>query len=210
MNMVRSMMLEKKIPKEFWPEAVNWYVYVQNRSPTIVVKDITPEEAWSGIKPSVHFFRVFGCIGYVHIPDAHIKKLDNKSTKCILLGVSEESKAYRLYDPISKKVIVSRDVVFDESEMWNWNTNNDVSEGLVDMGEKEEVEIQESEHTPPVENDLNINTQCNNEEDMNAPNGSDATEQQLDNNGSDITEQQLDKRNRRPPEWLTDYDGNED
>lgn len=74
MNMVRSMMLEKKIPKEFWPEAVNWYVYVQNRSPTIDVKDITPEEAWSGIKPSVHFFRVFGCMKIINtiIPSCNV------------------------------------------------------------------------------------------------------------------------------------------
>jgi hypothetical protein len=41
-------------------------------------------------------------VAYVHVPDSQIKKLDNKSFKCVLLDVSEESKAYRVYDPISK------------------------------------------------------------------------------------------------------------
>ena len=61
MNMVRSMLSGKEVPTEFWPEAVNWSVYVLNRSPTLAVKDVTPEEAWSGIKPCVDHFRVFGC-----------------------------------------------------------------------------------------------------------------------------------------------------
>jgi hypothetical protein len=50
---------------------------------------MTPEETWSNIKPSVSYFRVFGCVGYAHVPDAQRKKLDPKSIKCILLGVSE-------------------------------------------------------------------------------------------------------------------------
>jgi hypothetical protein len=87
-----------------------------NRSPTAALNDITPEEAWSSIKPSVRHFRVFGCVTYTHVPDAQRKKLDDKSVKCIFLGVSEESKAYRLYNPVNKRIIVSRDVIFVESE----------------------------------------------------------------------------------------------
>lgn len=45
MNMVRSMISEKQLPKTFWPEAVNWTVHVLNRSPTMAVKNKTPEEA---------------------------------------------------------------------------------------------------------------------------------------------------------------------
>jgi transposase InsO family protein len=115
MNMVRSMLSEKQVPKKFWPEAVNWTTHVLNRSPTLAVKEMTPEEAWSGVKPNVNYFRVFGCIGHVHVPDNLRKKLDDKSFQCVLLGMSEESKAYRLYNPISEKIVTSRDVVFDEN-----------------------------------------------------------------------------------------------
>jgi hypothetical protein len=119
LNMVRSMINAKNVPKKFWPEVVLWATYVMNRSPTHAVKNLTPEEAWSGMKPSVKHFRVFGCIAHVHIPDVHRKKLDNKCTRCVLLGVSEESKAYKLYNPVDEKIIISRDVVFEEDKEWS-------------------------------------------------------------------------------------------
>lgn len=68
---------------------------------------MTPEEAWSGVKPSVHHFKVFGCIAFVHILDVHRKKRDVKSKKCVLLEVSEESKAYKLYDHVNNKILIS-------------------------------------------------------------------------------------------------------
>jgi transposase InsO family protein len=45
LNMVRSLLLEKQIPKKIWPEVVNWAVHVLNRSPTLAVKNKTPQEA---------------------------------------------------------------------------------------------------------------------------------------------------------------------
>ena len=114
MNMVRSLLIEKDVPKTFWPEAASWAFYVLNRCPTLSVKDITPEEAWSGLKPSVEHLRVFGSIAHAHVPDAQRRKLEDKSRSCVLFGVSEESKGYRLYDPVAKKVVISRDVVFEK------------------------------------------------------------------------------------------------
>ena len=112
MNIVRSILLEKQVLKNFWPEAENWTMHVVNKSPTVVVKNMTPDEAWSGVKPNVDF-RGFAHIGHVHVSDGKRKKLDNKSFWCVLLRMSEESKAYRLYDPVSKKIVVSRDVIFE-------------------------------------------------------------------------------------------------
>ncbi|GKU89832.1 hypothetical protein SLEP1_g3918 [Rubroshorea leprosula] len=69
MNMVRSLMSKSDLPKEFWPEAINWSVHILNRSPTSPLPDLMPEEAWSGCRPSVDYFRIFGCIAYAHVPD---------------------------------------------------------------------------------------------------------------------------------------------
>ena len=44
----------------------------------------------------------------------HLGKLEDRSTPMVLLGYEEGSKAYRLYDPKRGKVVISRDVVFDE------------------------------------------------------------------------------------------------
>lgn len=82
---------------------------------------MTPEEAWSGRKPVVDHFQIFGCIVYAHILDEKRKKLDNKGEKCIFLGVSDKSKSYKLYNPSTMKIFISRDVVFDEKCTWSWN-----------------------------------------------------------------------------------------
>ncbi|CAJ2642245.1 unnamed protein product [Trifolium pratense] len=149
MNMVRSMMSGMNVPKRFWPEAVVWATHVINRSPTLSVKDRTPEEAWSEMKASVSHFKVFGCIAYAHVPDVHRKKLDPKSVKCVHLGVSEESKAYKLYDPMQKKIIISRDVVFDEKQGWRWNETSDKKEiELIDNDAEDSVQAEPAEVDP--------------------------------------------------------------
>ena len=108
------MIKAKGLPDTFWAEAVNTAVYILNRSYTQAVKDMTPLQAFSGKKPSVSHFRIFGSDCYVHVPDASRTKWDAKSQKCIFFGYSEESKSYRLYNPTTKKIVVSRDVVFAE------------------------------------------------------------------------------------------------
>ena len=92
-----------------------------NRSPTFSVQNMTPEEAWSGRKPVVDHFKIFGCIAYAHVPDEKRKKLDDNGEKCVFLGVSVASKAYKLFNPLTKKIVTSRNVIFDEESTWNWN-----------------------------------------------------------------------------------------
>jgi len=80
-----------------------------------------PEEAWSGRKPVVDHFKIFGCIAYAYIPNAKRKKLDDKGEKYVFLGINEGSKAYKLFNPLIKKIVTSRDIVFDEENTWDWN-----------------------------------------------------------------------------------------
>jgi len=119
MNMVRSMLSDKNIPKTFWAEAVNWTIYVLNMCPTLAVKNVTLEEAWSEVKPSINHFWVFCCIAHVHVPEERRIKLDNTNIICVLLGVSEESKGYRLFDPVAKRIVVSGDVILKKKSNGN-------------------------------------------------------------------------------------------
>lgn len=89
MNMVRSMLAARDVPKIFWLEEIVWATHILNRSPTFSVKYMTPEEAWSGMKSSVQHFRIFDFIAYSHILDTQRKKLDSKISRCILLGLNE-------------------------------------------------------------------------------------------------------------------------
>lgn len=62
MELVRSMLKTKNLPLNFWAEAVASASYILNRAGTKSVKGKTPEEAWSGNKPCVSHFRIFGSI----------------------------------------------------------------------------------------------------------------------------------------------------
>jgi len=116
--MVRCMLWEKKLTNNYWAEVVSTTVYVLNRSPTSSLQDKIPQEAWDGNKVNVSHFRIFGSIDFSHVLEKLRKKLDDRSEKCIFVGYSEQSKAYRLYNPISKKFIISRDVKFFENKSW--------------------------------------------------------------------------------------------
>jgi len=68
LNMAKSMLKAKNVlkaknmPKEFKVETISYAVYLSNHSPTSNLKDQTPEQAWSGRKPSVIHLHVFGII----------------------------------------------------------------------------------------------------------------------------------------------------
>jgi len=83
-----SMLLDAKLSKEFWAEAVQTAVYLKNRSPSRSLRGMTPHEAWFGEKPKVKHLRVFGCDAFAHIPKDEEGRFDPKTRKCILVGYS--------------------------------------------------------------------------------------------------------------------------
>ncbi|KAJ0590261.1 putative RNA-directed DNA polymerase [Helianthus annuus] len=118
MELSRSMMNLKQLPNCYWAEAVACTTYILNRTITKTRPNITPFEAWNGQKPNVEHLRVFGCLAYALVPKQHRDKLSNKTIKTIFVGYSEASKGYKLYDPQTNKIIISRDVIFDENKRW--------------------------------------------------------------------------------------------
>ena len=134
-EVARALMAEKNMPHCYWAEAVSRAVYIMNRTPTAAVHDVTPEEKFSTRKPDLSHLKVFGCIAYVHVPDELRTKLDPKAEKCVFIGYSLEQKGYKCYNPVTRQVRVSRDVVFDEMASWyaevKQNIGSDVKENAV-------------------------------------------------------------------------------
>lgn len=90
-------------------------IYLINISPTDAVIGKTPYEVWNDMKPLVSHLHVFGCITRSLILAQKLHKLDEKLEKCIHIIYCTQSKVYKLYNHITQKVVVSQDVVFDES-----------------------------------------------------------------------------------------------
>jgi len=96
--------------------------------------------------------RTFGCIGHVKNTKPDLSKLEDRSTKMVFLGYEEGSKAYRLYDPVTGRVIVSRDVVFDEAAAWKWDEEEmavgEGAHGISGSFVVEQLVITSQVHTP--------------------------------------------------------------
>jgi hypothetical protein len=110
----KAMIHDQDLPMFLWAEACNTTVYVQNKSPHKVLEDKTPEEAFFGVKPEIGHFRIFGCPVYIHVPAEKRTKLEPSGEKGLFIGYSETSKAYRIWIPAQRKIVVSRDVRFEE------------------------------------------------------------------------------------------------
>lgn len=113
---VRSMLSQAKLPKSFWGEAVRTAVDLINLSPSRPLNGEIPDEIWYGKKASYGHLRVFGCRAFVHVPKDERAKLDAKTKECIYLGSPRDELGFRLWDPATKKMVRSRDVVFYEDQ----------------------------------------------------------------------------------------------
>ncbi|KAL1189088.1 Retrovirus-related Pol polyprotein from transposon TNT 1-94 [Cardamine amara subsp. amara] len=98
MEMARSILKHMHMPNYLWGEAIRHSTYLLNRVVTRALKEKTPYEMFRDKRPSIDHIRIFGCIAY--------------------------AKAYRLLDPQVKKIVVSRDVIFDETKGWNWKNKD--------------------------------------------------------------------------------------
>ncbi|KAG6405608.1 hypothetical protein SASPL_133200 [Salvia splendens] len=111
-------------------------------------KGARPIEAWSSFKPSVAHLRVFGCIAYAKIPEARRIKLDDKGEKCIFVGYGDRVMGYKLYNPLTKKVIISRDVVFEEDQTWSWEDKKAASSSEIVPDQQEDAREVEEPDSP--------------------------------------------------------------
>jgi hypothetical protein len=126
------------VPNSFWGEALSTSVHVLNLTPCVPLQFDVPDRVWTGKDVSYDHLRVFGCKAFVHIPKDERPKLDVKTRQCIFLGYGLDEFGYRLYDPVEKKLVRSRDVVFMEDQ-----TIHDIektekvvpqySDGLIDL-----------------------------------------------------------------------------
>lgn len=117
----RSMLAHSSISnKRLWAEAAAAANYLRNRSPTRALKECTPYEKFTNKKPNVSHLKIFGSKAFVHAHKAQRKgKLADRAEEGAMVGHAHDSKAYRIFD-IKKSIIkVTRDVVFDETEVLN-------------------------------------------------------------------------------------------
>jgi hypothetical protein len=66
------------------------------------------------VKQEISHLRIFGCPIYIHVPVEKMTKMDPSGHKGIFVGYNKTSKAYNIFIPVQRKIIVHRDVNFEE------------------------------------------------------------------------------------------------
>jgi hypothetical protein len=115
--MVRTMLYHKQMPKRFWAEALSVATHVRNRVTTRGLRaDVTPFELLYKRKPNMSYFRVFGSKCWYNLRRPEVDKLDPRAREALMIGYARGIRGYKLWDVTDHKVVVSRDVQFNEDD----------------------------------------------------------------------------------------------
>eukprot|EP00253_Pinus_taeda_P012114 PITA_12114 len=126
------MLYDQDLPRFIWVEACNTTVYIQNRTPRRALGKKMLEQIFTEKKREVSHLRIFGSVAYCHIPDENHSKLDQIAKKGYLVGYSKTSKAYTIYVPGSRKIVVRQDI---EPPTTSGRTSREVRQTLKDAEE---------------------------------------------------------------------------
>lgn len=184
----RAMLLQSGLPKSLWGESILCATYLLNRSPTNALKtNVTPAELFYGRKPNLKNIKIFGCLAYSHIPkQKQGNKFDPKGELNFMIGYTDHG--YRLWDPKNEKLVIARNIVFDETKTAQDFKNEHVTA----------VYVPNTIQNGYEENDIQ---QRQNQE----------TDSMIDENDEDISENHFEGENRRSmrvrktPKYLSDY-----
>lgn len=129
------------MPKKFWGEAVTTAPHMINKSPSSAIDYKVPDELWYGVSSNYSYAKVFGFKAYAHIKQ---DKLEHIAMRCVFLGYPKGTKGYMLWciERGLGKVIISRDVVFEESKMPFLSNENGETITTSQESEKTQVKVE--------------------------------------------------------------------
>jgi len=130
LSKARAMMVAAQAPAFLFGEAINYAVYVHNRTCKIHTpsnyspvfkfhRSFTSSNAQAtSADYTVHQLRVFGCVCVFRVDWRKPSKEEARGIKGIFVGCDTPTRSWRIYVPEEKSIHTSRDVIFDESNLW--------------------------------------------------------------------------------------------
>ena len=113
-ELARAMLIDSKLPRFLWGEAMNHAAWIKNRSPTHALEGETPFHARYTKHPDLSKLVPFGTQAWIKIADAG--KLERRAQMGHFVGLDWTSTGYRIYVPETKQIRIEREVVFNRDE----------------------------------------------------------------------------------------------
>ena len=196
-NMVRTLLIDSKLPKEFWVYAVSSAAYIRNRCFNQRIKN-TPQFLLTNVKPNYNNLHIFGSLCYPYI-ETYKKKLENRSYEGIFLGYDKYSPSYFVFDRETNKIKKHRVVEFTEKYPQN-ETNQTQKYRVDDTHFDLDLTCEQNEITN------NNEDQINRRENMYQETNDRVNEDNADKRNELETENEItQKRIRTKPQYLNDY-----
>jgi len=105
--------LGSKIPASLWPEALETFVYVMNRTLNSINTEKTAYELFFKVKPDLSHLQVWGSKAFVTLSQRDTKGFTPPTKIMYFVGYDPEHHSiYKFYDPIKQVVIRERNVKF--------------------------------------------------------------------------------------------------
>ena len=89
--------------------------HLLNRRPCRPRNNSTPFHLLFEVPPEYNHLWVFGCLCYPNLASTAAHKLAPCSARCVFLGYSLDPKGYKCYNPMTKRVIISCHVYFNDT-----------------------------------------------------------------------------------------------
>ena len=146
----RAMLYNKDVARNLWEEVINTAYRTVNRVYFRSGTKKTPYELWKGRKSNVKYFRIFGSTCFILKDRENVGKFDSRSNEGLFLGYSSTSKAYRVYNKRTMKVMETVNVVIDEFSDSNFEKGiEELPKEILPSEPKEVQEIIEQESASP-------------------------------------------------------------
>ena len=116
----KAMLYDSGLSLDFWAESVRSSVYLYNRLPSSALDGVSPIEFRTGERPDIEHLRCFGATAYVL--NERASKIGPNATRQVLLGYADDCSAYRVYNPLTRKVTNTVHVTFNEAR-FGWSTS---------------------------------------------------------------------------------------
>ncbi|XP_019100085.1 PREDICTED: uncharacterized protein LOC104779870 isoform X1 [Camelina sativa] len=114
-NLIRSLLIHAHMPLGYWVEALHTATHILNLLPSAAINNEVPFTRLFNKTPRYDHLRVFGSLCYPNLLATSVHKLAPRSTACVFLGYPSDQRGFRCLDIHSKRIILSRHVVFGDN-----------------------------------------------------------------------------------------------
>lgn len=112
LKVARALPFQSGVPTDYWGEAITAAIHIINLLPVKSLGWESPFKRLHKREADYSHLKSFGCKCFYTNLIPHKDKLAERATEGVLIGYPAGQKGYKVLNPVTRKIIVTREVVF--------------------------------------------------------------------------------------------------